>query len=100
MTAVLPLLNSNSNWIIARPQTEARPRVAHTCRAVAAEETGNWEDRRYWCVRSSIPNRAVEGQTGKELSAVSRQESQRPAQRLGVLYSGFMPELPEVETIA
>jgi hypothetical protein len=34
---VLPLLNPNSTWNIARPQTEARPRVAHTCRAAAAE---------------------------------------------------------------
>ena len=35
MTAVLPLLdlpflNENSTWNIARPQTEARPGVAHT----------------------------------------------------------------------
>ena len=34
----------NSTWIIARPQTEARPRVAHTgCAAVAELRLENWE---------------------------------------------------------
>src|SRR5208283_3444850 len=101
MTAVLPLpvlllLNENSTWNITRPQTEARPRVAHTACAAAAEKTGKPGRSAELCVyalayriglwRSKPENRRYP----LALSYKPKEISSPP-----ILYSDSVPELPE-----